>query len=115
MNRKKTQRLYREEGLLVRKRKGRKRAAGSRAPILLAWDQRDSTPAKPLMDQPRSESRANSRRVRATELSVAIVVVDVPVAVAIVAAILLSSKERARSSNHCARRAADDSADRTPD
>ena len=34
MNRKKTQRLYREEGLTVRKRKGRKRAAGSRAPIL---------------------------------------------------------------------------------
>ena len=35
MNRKKTQRLYREEGLIVRKRKGRKRAAGSRAPILV--------------------------------------------------------------------------------
>jgi putative transposase len=34
VNRKKTQRLYREEGLTVRKRKGRKRAAGSRAPIL---------------------------------------------------------------------------------
>ena len=34
MNRKKTQRLYREEGLTVRKRKGRKRPAGSRVPIL---------------------------------------------------------------------------------
>jgi putative transposase len=34
VNRKKTQRLYREEGLTVRKRKGRKRAAGSRAPML---------------------------------------------------------------------------------
>ena len=33
VNRKTTQRLYREEGLTVRKRKGRKRAAGSRAPI----------------------------------------------------------------------------------
>src|SRR5208283_5376448 len=35
VNRKKTQRLYREEGLTVRKRKGRKRATGSRAPILV--------------------------------------------------------------------------------
>jgi len=35
LNRKKTQRLYREEGLMVRKRKGRKRATGSRAPILV--------------------------------------------------------------------------------
>ena len=35
VNRKKTQRLYREEGLTVRKRKGRKRATGSRAPILI--------------------------------------------------------------------------------
>ena len=35
VNRKKTQRLYREEGLTVRKRKGRKRAIGSRAPILI--------------------------------------------------------------------------------
>ena len=34
MNRKKTQRLYREEGLTVRNRKGRKRATGSRAPVL---------------------------------------------------------------------------------
>ena len=34
MNRKKTQRLYREEGRTVRKRKGRKRATGSRAPVL---------------------------------------------------------------------------------
>ena len=34
LNRKKTQRLYREESLTVRKRKGRKRATGSRAPIL---------------------------------------------------------------------------------
>ena len=35
LNRKKTQRLYSEEGLTVRKRKGRKRATGSRAPILI--------------------------------------------------------------------------------
>ena len=35
VNRKKTQRLYREEGLTVRKRKGRKRATGTRAPILI--------------------------------------------------------------------------------
>jgi putative transposase len=35
LNRKKTQRLYREEGLSVRKRKGRKRATGCRAPILV--------------------------------------------------------------------------------
>ncbi len=35
LNRKKTRRLYREEGLTVRKRKGRKRATGSRAPILV--------------------------------------------------------------------------------
>ena len=34
-NRKKTQRLYREEGLAVRRRRGRKRATGSRAPLLL--------------------------------------------------------------------------------
>jgi putative transposase len=33
-NRKRTQRLYREEGLTVRKRRGRKRATGTRAPIL---------------------------------------------------------------------------------
>ena len=33
LNRKKTQRLYREEGLTVRRRKGRKRAVGMRAPI----------------------------------------------------------------------------------
>lgn len=32
INRKKTQRLYREEGLTVRRRKGRKRAVGARAP-----------------------------------------------------------------------------------
>jgi putative transposase len=32
INRKKTQRLYREEGLTVRRRKGRKRTVGSRAP-----------------------------------------------------------------------------------
>ncbi|MCP3733118.1 IS3 family transposase [Sphingomonas sp. MG17] len=32
VNRKKTQRLYREEGLTVRRRKGRKRAVGARAP-----------------------------------------------------------------------------------
>jgi len=35
MNRKKTQRLYREEGLSVRRRRGRKRAMGARAPILV--------------------------------------------------------------------------------
>ena len=35
LNRKKTQRLYREEGLTVRKRKSRKRATGMRAPILV--------------------------------------------------------------------------------
>jgi putative transposase len=33
-NRKKTQRLYRKEGLAVRKRCGRKRATGTRAPLL---------------------------------------------------------------------------------
>jgi len=33
-NRKRTQRLYGEEGLTVRKRRGRKRAVGTRAPIL---------------------------------------------------------------------------------
>src|ERR671913_185211 len=36
LNRKKTQRLYREEGLMVRRRRGRKRATGSRAPLLVA-------------------------------------------------------------------------------
>jgi transposase InsO family protein len=35
LNRKKTQRLYREEGLTVRRRKSRKRARGIRAPILI--------------------------------------------------------------------------------
>lgn len=35
LNRKKTQRLYREEGLSVRRRRGRKRAIGIRAPILV--------------------------------------------------------------------------------
>jgi putative transposase len=35
LNRKKTQRLYREEGLSVRRRRGRKRATGTRAPLLL--------------------------------------------------------------------------------
>ena len=35
LDRKKSQRLYREEGLTVRKRKGRKRAMGMRAPILV--------------------------------------------------------------------------------
>jgi len=34
VNRKRTQRLYREEGLSVRRRRGRKRATGTRAPIL---------------------------------------------------------------------------------
>lgn len=36
LNHKKTQRLYREEGLSVRRRRGRKRAIGIRAPILAA-------------------------------------------------------------------------------
>ena len=35
LNRKKTQRLYREESLSVRCRRGRKRATGTRAPILV--------------------------------------------------------------------------------
>jgi putative transposase len=35
LNRKKTQRLYREEGLSVRRRRGRKRALGIRAPIIM--------------------------------------------------------------------------------
>jgi putative transposase len=35
VNRKKTQRLYREEGLAVRRRRGRKRALGTRAPLLI--------------------------------------------------------------------------------
>ena len=34
VNHKKTQRIYREEGLSVRKRKGRKKACGTRAPLL---------------------------------------------------------------------------------
>ena len=34
VNRKRTQRLYREEGLSVRKRRGRKRATGTRAPLI---------------------------------------------------------------------------------
>jgi putative transposase len=34
-NRKKTQRLYREEGLTVRRRRSRKRATGARVPLLL--------------------------------------------------------------------------------
>ena len=34
MNRKKTQRLYREEGLSVRRRRSRKRAIGTRAPLV---------------------------------------------------------------------------------
>ena len=33
VNRKKTQRLYTEEGLTVRKRKSRRRAVGARAPL----------------------------------------------------------------------------------
>jgi putative transposase len=42
MNRKKLYRLYREEGLAVRRRRGRKRATGTRAPLALpqAPDQR---------------------------------------------------------------------------
>ena len=36
INRKKTQRLYREEALTVRRRRGRKRAVGTRAPALVA-------------------------------------------------------------------------------
>ncbi len=42
MNRNKTQRLYREEGLTVRRRKGRRRAVGARAsaPVLALTNQR---------------------------------------------------------------------------
>jgi putative transposase len=36
INRKKAQRLYREEGLIVRRRKGRKRAVGARVPVPVA-------------------------------------------------------------------------------
>jgi putative transposase len=36
VNRKKTQRLYREEGLSVRRRRSRQRAMGTRAPLLVA-------------------------------------------------------------------------------
>jgi putative transposase len=36
MNKKKLYRIYREEGLSVRRRRGRKRAAGARAPLALA-------------------------------------------------------------------------------
>lgn len=36
LNRKRTQRLYREEGLAVRRRRGRKRAIGTRAPLVTA-------------------------------------------------------------------------------
>jgi putative transposase len=36
VNRKRTQRIYRELGLAVRRRRGRKRAVGTRAPILVA-------------------------------------------------------------------------------
>ena len=35
VSRKKTQRLYREEGLSVRRRRGRKRATGARASLLI--------------------------------------------------------------------------------
>jgi putative transposase len=41
LNRKRTQRLYREEGLTVRKRKGRKRATGMRR----SWSRLGRTPA----------------------------------------------------------------------
>lgn len=34
LNRKRTQRLYREEGLSVRRRRNRKRAIGTRAPLV---------------------------------------------------------------------------------
>jgi putative transposase len=40
INRKKTQRLYGEEGLTVRRRRGRRRATGSRAPALALPNQR---------------------------------------------------------------------------
>ena len=42
LNRKKTQRLYREEGLTVRKRKSRKRATGMRG---RSWSRQGPTPA----------------------------------------------------------------------
>ena len=35
LNRKRTQRLYREEELMVRRRRGRKRATGTRAPLMM--------------------------------------------------------------------------------
>lgn len=35
MNHKKLRRLYREEGLSVRRRRGRKRATGTRSPMIL--------------------------------------------------------------------------------
>ena len=38
LNHKKLYRIYREERLTVRKRGGRKRALGTRAPLLLAWN-----------------------------------------------------------------------------
>lgn len=47
MNKKKLYRLYREEGLAVRRRRGRKRATGTRAPMALpnGPNHRNASPA----------------------------------------------------------------------
>ena len=50
MNHKKLYRLYHEEKLMVRRRGGRKRAVGTRAPLLL-----------PRADQPALEPRFHCR------------------------------------------------------
>ena len=56
VNRKKTQRLYREEGLTVRKRRGRKKATGTRAPLLTVTrpNARWSVDFRPRSVRPRS-------------------------------------------------------------
>jgi transposase InsO family protein len=59
LNRKKTQRLYREEGLTVRKRKGRKRATGMRAPILV-----EARPNAPWSVDFVHDQLSNGRRFR---------------------------------------------------
>jgi putative transposase len=59
LNRKKTQRLYREEGLTVRKRKSRKRATGMRAPILVEARPKARWPVDFVHDQ-----LSNGRRFR---------------------------------------------------
>jgi putative transposase len=59
LNRKKTQRLYREEGLTVRKRKSRKRATGMGAPILVEARPNARWPVDFVHDQ-----LSNGRRFR---------------------------------------------------